>query len=147
MSTLPPDTELETELQELYIQVRHWQQDLSFLADEARFFRSVLDKYEPVPGRCVIPSQCEEFSAKIELQERELALLKTGTAAFLTFLEPFIDDQKKAMDLGFLEQYNRLRDELSALFDSVMATKKTLPGYAELLMNTNKPADQAERNV
>ena len=33
MTNLPPDTELETELQEVYMQATHWLQDISFLKD------------------------------------------------------------------------------------------------------------------
>ena len=41
---LPPDTQLSEELQEIYLQNKHWLADVEFLADETRFFRILFEK-------------------------------------------------------------------------------------------------------
>lgn len=38
-TNLPPDTELETKLQDLYILAKHWLQDISFMEEELQFFK------------------------------------------------------------------------------------------------------------
>lgn len=132
MSNLPPDTELETELQELYILARHWQDDISFLADEARFFRNILLKYDVTAGKNI--ESAAVFRQKIEGQENQLATLRSAVPEFLAFLEPYIGDNKKAMDLAFLERYNDLQNGLTDLFAGIKKTKQELFAYAETVM-------------
>ncbi|QKJ32988.1 hypothetical protein HQ865_25635 [Mucilaginibacter mali] len=135
MSNLPPDTELETELQELYILARHWQDDISFLADEARFFRNILLKYDATAVESI--ESVTNFRQKIEGQESQLVTLRSAVPEFLAFLEPYIGDNKKAMDLTFLERYNDLQNGLTALFAGIKKTKKELFAYAETVMAGN----------
>lgn len=135
MSNLPPDTELETELQELYILARHWQDDISFLEDEARFFRNILLKYNASATESI--GSAAEFRQKIEGQENQLLTLKSAVPEFLVFLEPYIGDNKKAMDLSFLERYNDLQNRLTTLFAGIKKTKQELFAYAETVMAGN----------
>lgn len=135
MSNLPPDTELETELQELYILARHWQDDISFLADEARFFRNILQKYDATTAENI--ESAAEFRQKIEGQENQLVSLRSAVPEFLAFLEPYIGNNKKAMDLSFLERYNELQNGLTTLFAGIKRTKQELFAYAETVMAGN----------
>ncbi|MBK0379593.1 hypothetical protein [Mucilaginibacter segetis] len=129
MNNLPPDTELKTELQELYILARHWQDDISFLEDEARFFRNILLKFDTTPAESM--ESVAKFRQKIEGQENQLVTLKCAVPEFLLFLEPYIGDNKKSMDLSFLERCNDLQNGLTALFAGIKKTKKELFAYAE----------------
>jgi hypothetical protein len=117
----------------MYILARHWLQDISFMEEELQFFKNVLNKYEPekISGE---PSKRTLFSKTINEQEQHLASLKTKIPAFLTLLEPHITDLKKAINLGFLNDYNMLEAELRALFAAVKLTKKDLFSYTESIM-------------
>lgn len=130
------NTELETELQEVYIQATHWMQDISFLETETNFFRNIIARYQP-KGKT--GSRAEEFVAKITAQEKRLKDLKTKIPVFLAFLEPFIGDFKKKMNLEFLDRYNALQTELDALFDVIRATKNELFHYTESVMIAANP--------
>ncbi|GAB3914695.1 hypothetical protein [Mucilaginibacter boryungensis] len=141
MSNLPPDTELETELQELYILARHWQDDISFLEDEARFFRNILLKYDAAATESF--GSAAEFRQKIEGQENQLMTLRCAVPEFLGFLEPYIGDNKKPMDLTFLDRYNDLQNGLTALFAGIKKTKKELFAYAETVMAGNLTTAQS----
>jgi hypothetical protein len=140
MTYLPTDTELETELQDLYIQATHWLQDISFLETETYFFRNILNRYQPGHADAL---QKEKFPLMIKAQEKRLAALKIKIPVFLAFLEPFIGGLKKEMDLGFLEQYNALQNELQQLFAGIQTTKKELFHYTESIM----PRQSADRNL
>jgi len=138
MNTLPPDSELESELQELYILVRHWQQDIGFMEEELQFFKNVLGKYQPENQSDNIALKTNIFGGEISKQEKHLTALKTKIPDFLHFLEPFIGDIKKDMDMSFLAKYNQLQTELQQLFTDVKATKVELFSYTEGLMIDNK---------
>ncbi|MDB5032089.1 hypothetical protein [Mucilaginibacter sp.] len=131
MKTLTPDTELETELQEVYIQATHWLQDISFLETETNFFRNILSRYQP---EGIVEPRKKEFELKIQTQETQLAQMKTKIPLFLAFLEPYIGDLKKEMHLDFLDQYNALQNELDTLFAGLRSTKKELFDYTESIL-------------
>jgi hypothetical protein len=138
MNTLPPDTELESELQELYILARHWQQDIAFMEEELQFFKNVINKYQPAAPASEAASKSAGFSSEIQKQAKHLSRLKTKIPDFLNFLEPFIGNIKREMDLSFLAKYNQLQIELQELFTDVRATKMALFSYTEGLMSDNK---------
>ena len=132
MTNLPPDTELETELQEVYIQATHWLQDISFFETETNFFRNILNRYQ---AKDAVVSRKEEFELKILAQEKRLEAMKIKIPVFLVFLEPYIGDLKKEMHLDFLDQYNALQNELEALFIGLRSTKKELFHYTESILS------------
>lgn len=138
MNNFNPDTELEYELQELYILCKHWLQDISFMEDETQFFKNILNKYQDANPNNEQPSKNVAFHQKVREQEKRLDTLKTKIPAFLSFLEPFIGNHKKDMDLDLLEKYNALEAELTAIFATIKATKNDLFRYAESLMVINK---------
>ena len=127
------EIELETELQEVYMQAAHWMHDISFLETETHFLRNIIARYQP-EGEA--GSKAVEFITKITEQERSLNDLKTKIPVFLAFLEPFIGDLKKEMDLEFLDRYNVLQTELNTLFETIRGTKAELFRYTEALMAT-----------
>lgn len=121
------DNQLEGELQELYILAEHWSADLDFLEEELRFFKNVLRKFADL-------KQDDNFEKKVIELEGHLASLRVKIPGFLNFLKPFIANPNQTMDLGFLEKYNSLANELRQLFSGVRAAKKELFAHAEALM-------------
>lgn len=142
MKTIIPDPELEFELQELYILSRHWMQDISFIEDEVRFFKIIFNKYlDPVlvNEHNSIPWN---FSQKITLQERNIDNLKLRIPEYLKFLEPFINDQGKMIDLSLIEKFNGLAGEIKGLFESTKQTKNEIFKYAEEVIGSEKHIQQ-----
>ncbi|WP_295711459.1 hypothetical protein [Mucilaginibacter sp.] len=138
MNTKQSDTQLEYELQELYILSQHWLQDISFMEDEVRFFKNILLKYQEACPLKEMPATAADFITKIRGQEQHIDSLKIKIPEFLHFLKPFIDDSKKEMGIDFLERYNKLRTELRALFAAVKVTKTDLFNYTEAIMTKEK---------
>jgi len=138
MKTILPDPELEFELQELYILSKHWIQDISFIEDEIRFFKSVFDKF-PEPVLINEPNSIPlEFNRKITQQEANIESLKSRIQDYLKFLEPFISDDHK-IDLDLIEKFNVLGTEIKKLFESIKQTKVELFTHAEFVMTLEKP--------
>lgn len=125
------DNELQTELQEMYMQATHWLQDISFLKTETQFFRNIIARYPPADPAA---SRVADFLSKIADQENRLSELKFKIPVFLSFLEPFIGDNSRVMSLGFLDRYNLLQNELTALFNTIRATKNELFHYTESII-------------
>jgi hypothetical protein len=140
MKTILPDLELEFELQELYILSKHWIQDISFIEDEIRFFKTIFDKF-PDPALINEPNSVAwEFKRKIIQQESNIDSLKARIQNYLKFLEPFVGDQKKLVNLDLIEKFNVLGTGIKNLFESVKQTKADLFIYAERFMTLEKPA-------
>lgn len=135
MTNLPPDAELEAELQEVYMQATHWLQDISFLETETQFFKTMIDRYEPVAGAA---SRKQEFYDKVRSQCDRLEKLKAKIPEFLTFVKPFLGDLKQPMHLDFLNRYNALQKALSAQFEALRLTKSELFRYTESITGTKK---------
>jgi len=139
MKTILPDPELEFELQELYILSKHWMQDISFIEDEIRFFKTIFDKF-PDPTTINEPASAAwEFKRRIIQQEGNIDNLKAQIQRYLKSLEPFINDQQKLIDLELIEKFNALGTEIKNLFESVKQTKAELFIYAERFMTSEKP--------
>lgn len=134
------DTELEKELQELYMLARHWSADIAFLEEELQFFKNILDKYISAPSGPADP-QNTAFVQKVFELEDNLASLRAQIPGFLSFLEPFIDNPDKPMNLTFLEKYNALSTELQSLFTAVRTTKKELFAHVETVMAKIRPVN------
>ncbi len=131
MLIVQPDTELEYEVQELYILAKHLLQDISFAEDELHFFKNLLTKLGLNMPAAGLGLQWELFNEKIAVQEHNITSLKLAIPKFLDFLAPYVNDQKKAMDIKLLERYNGLDDEIRELLASVKTTKSELFACAE----------------
>lgn len=130
MTRLFIDTELEAELQEVYMQATHWLQDISFLETETQFFQTLIARYKPA----VASGQSQPFEELIKTQQDRLKTLKARIPQFLAFVEPCLGDLKKPLHIDFLERYNALQKELTGLFAAAKATKKELFDYTGRLL-------------
>jgi len=135
MTNIVFDGELQTELQEVYMQATHWQQDIAFLENEMFFFKQVINRYHTTKS---VHSRAQEFETKILEQENRLTALNGRIPEFLAFLKPYIEDTTKGMDLDFLSRYNSLKEELQELFKSARKEKNELLQYVESINKPNK---------
>lgn len=126
MKPLFPDTELEFELQELYILSKHWMQDIFFVEGELRFFKNILSKYLTLSSESTAKSKIDTFEQKIRQQEINIADLKENIKLYLTYLEPYINDDTRSMDIALIEKFTNLQTEINNLFASVKNTKSEL---------------------
>jgi hypothetical protein len=133
-----PNTELEYELQELYILARHWLQDIAFAQDELRFFSNMLKKYQENTTIRDLLIKRGAFSKKIADQNRHIATLKNAIPEFLNLLEPHIRDPKIKMELNVIEQYNAMNTNIQALLHALKITKLELFAYTEAMIDAHQ---------
>lgn len=131
------DSELENELQELYILCKHWLEDISFMEYETGFFKKVIQRFE-INNTAKQKSEISVLNSKIQEQELHLSLIKAKIPEFLEFLKPYLKNTDKVMSSDFLEKYNTLEAELKELFKTIKATKMELFDYTEKIMVSQK---------
>ncbi len=132
------DSQLSSELQELYLQNKEWLSDIHFLEDETRFFQKLFDK---VLSSSIDEDKFEEVkfidSSLSELQNRR-AKLKTLINSQLQLLQSLIKDQTQKMDLQFIEANTKASNEIKALFSSDKLIKKELYTLVEQVILKQK---------
>jgi hypothetical protein len=123
MKKIISDSQLEFELQELYIESKNWLQDLSFLSDEIRFFKNMLVKYLSPDASGVVNEKNGELTRNIA----ELQLLKDRTEAeisdFLNYLEDFMRDSNKTISIELISKFNVLDEKVRGVFAIVKQIK------------------------
>jgi hypothetical protein len=134
MNATTPDTQLEYELQDLYISSKHWLADVSFISDETRFFKDLIDKYFIPSAKNQHAVEVRAFRKIISEKEIETSLLKSKIIAYLKFLEPYVGDLKQAIGFDLIEKHSELENEIKDLFQSIKLFKKDLFSVAEKLI-------------
>ena len=119
MTTAIEDSELDAELQELYLVNKQWLSDLEFLDTEFEFLR----KLAATASAAVIRN--EELNSLVGI-ENNYSFLKSDLLAYLHKLEPLIKAETKQLDLNLIEVYMQLKTRLSDMFEQCRKLKKEI---------------------
>ncbi len=119
MTTAIEDSELDAELQELYLVNKQWLSDLEFLDTELEFLR----KLAATASVAVIRN--EELNS-LYILEDSYSFLKTDLTAYLHQLEPLIKGECKELDLKLIESYTQLKTRLAEMFEQCSKLKKEI---------------------
>lgn len=132
------DSQLSSELQELYLQNKEWLSDILYLEDETRFFQKLFDK---VLSSSIDEDKFEEVkfidSSLSELQNRR-AKLKTLVNSQIQVLQSMMKDLTQKMDLQFIAANTKASNEIKALFSSDKLVKKELYTLVERILLKQK---------
>lgn len=124
--TLQEELLLESELQDLYKQSRHWLSDIQFVEDEIRFFKDISNTYlVPYIDRELL-DKVKNFTKAVFGQESNIMDLKRSIPEFLKFVAPYATDTEKKMGIVLLETFNDLQSRVTDLLNSVREEKKQL---------------------
>ena len=138
MDTRTVDTQLEYELQDLYRAGKHWLSDISFVADEARFFHDVIDKYFKLDIMNDQGAQLHHCKMMLYQQGFEVISLKDKVIKYLNFLAPFITDNDRTVGIDLIERHTVLENEITTLFESDRILKKELFSLAKDTIDNEK---------
>src|SRR3569833_4218681 len=119
MTIAVEDSQLEAELQELYLVNKQWLSDLEFLDTEFEFLR----KLAATASVAVIRN--EELNSLVVI-EQSYSFLKSDLKAYLHKLEPLIKAESKQLDLNLIEVYTQLKTRLSDMFEQCRKLKKEI---------------------
>jgi hypothetical protein len=140
MKKVMDDTELEFELQELYIIVNHWITDVYFIKDEINFLLYVLDKYQEHGDKDSFNNKRAHFEELLNGQKATIPGVIEEVNSYLKLLVPLIYDSKTAINLSLLEEFSITGEAILTLSASVKSTKKELFVFIEQVMKSDKAA-------
>jgi len=121
MTTKNEESELDTELQELYLVSKQWIADLEFLDSELDFLKKLTGHQRPDAVRV------EEFD-QIAGLAKSYAALKTDINDYLHQLEPLIMHAADDFGLGLVEEYSQLERRLKGLLRACHDVRRTVFG-------------------
>jgi len=134
MKTVTKDPQLEEELQELYLESKHWLSDLHFEEDEIRFLKKMITNYL-VPGlNNEQLNRIESFNKPLSRYEANIPLLKNKINELLRLIGNLINEKEKRIGIDLLEEFTALELEMKALFEAVKDVKKLLFLFADDVM-------------
>ncbi|HZY37422.1 MAG TPA: hypothetical protein VFE53_12270 [Mucilaginibacter sp.] len=119
MTTKNEESELDTELQELYLVSKQWIADLEFLDSELDFLKKLTGHQRPDAVRA------EEFDQIAGLAKSYTAL-KLDINDYLHRLEPLITHAASDFGLGLVEEYSQLQRRLKGLLRSCHTVRSTV---------------------
>lgn len=136
------ESQLSSELQELYLESKDKLSDILFLEDESRFFQKLFEK-------ALLSTKKEEKyrelqfvnSRMVELKER-LVQLKSLLSAQQHSIENVLRDTGKNIEMSLLDQDTLICSEIKALLILDRSVKKELYAHVEGVM-----ADQKAGNI
>jgi hypothetical protein len=136
MKAIIQDSELEVELQELYILSNHWISDIHFEEDEIRFLKKIINNYL-VPGlKSGQLDEIADFNKTLTRQDENIANLKNKIAGLLKFIGGLVNDSNAEIRIDLVEKFAALEAEMKTLFESVKQVKKSLFSFTEEVMKT-----------
>jgi hypothetical protein len=111
MTTKNEESELDTELQELYLVSKQWIADLEFLDSELDFLKNLTGHQHPDAVRA------EEFDQISGIAETYI-LLKNDINDYLHRLEPLITHADANFGMRLVEEYSQLQRRLKEILKS-----------------------------
>lgn len=136
------ESQLSSELQELYLESKDKLSDILFLEDESRFFQKLFEKALLSTTK---EEKCRELefvnSRMVELKER-LVQVKSLLSAQQHSIENVLRDTGKNIEMSLLDQDTLICSEIKALLILDRSVKKELYAHVEGVM-----ADQKAGNI
>ena len=119
MTTAIEDSELNTELQELYLEAKQWITDLDFLDSELAFLKKLT-------GNLHARADQKEEVEKLAGLEKTYYDLKNEMHNYLHQLEPLIAQKKENFNMALIETYTHLKWRLDEVLHRCQTVKNSV---------------------
>jgi hypothetical protein len=124
MTTAIEDGELNTELQQLYLESKQWIADLDFLDSELAFLKKLAENLTS-------ESTKKEDIEKLAGIEKIYTGLKEDMQNYLRQLGPLITRKNEVFDLSLVETYSALKVRLNDVLNNCQSVKITIFGQSK----------------
>lgn len=136
---MPLNTQLSSELQELYLENKEWLSDILFLEDEMRFFQNLFDNVLSANVKRKNIQQVEVVSASLgEILQRRKQL-KAVLISRKGKLERLLEGKAESFDLELIERDAAIIREIKTLLATDKLVKNELFALIEELKNKDTP--------
>lgn len=137
MEVLIDNTQLDCELQELYMISSHWKTDIAFVKDEIRFLKNTLNKYK-IGIESVQLTRILQFQKIIENERAKILQAEAEICDFLELMGPIINHEKSEFGLDVLEKFNELETAVKSVTNYILLVKRLVFLFLEKIMNAQK---------
>ena len=135
------ETQLSSELQEMYLENKEWLSDILFLEDEMRFFQQIFKQVIASPMQQNNLEEVEFMKLSlVDLQERRNQLngiVNTRQGV----LEAMLKNESKTINLAFIEEDTAIVKEIKTL----LATDKEVKGKLFALVEAFEPKVKTQK--
>ncbi|WP_429380068.1 hypothetical protein [Mucilaginibacter sp. UYCu711] len=137
MELLIDNTQLDCELQEMYMISSHWKTDIEFVKDEIRFMKNMLNKYQTgVEG--VDLTKIIQFKKIVEHEGTKVQSAEAKISGFLELMGPIVNHSKKVFGLDLLEKFNELDTAIKSITNYILLVKRLVFLFLEKIINSKK---------
>ncbi|MDB5145489.1 MAG: hypothetical protein JWQ66_4202 [Mucilaginibacter sp.] len=136
MKIITKNLQLEDELQELYLESKHWLTDVEFLEDEIRFLKKIINSYlipDIKNGQLI---EINDFKKELAQQDTNIPHLKSEITALLKFIGAIINETNRKISIDLIEQIAILETKMKTTFEAVKQVKKSLFRFIDEIMKT-----------
>ena len=130
--------QLESELQELYLENKEWLSDALFIEDEIRFFQNLFDKVISLAILEDRVSELHPINKSLEELMKTGQVIKSQIIKNQHLLESLIKDPEKKIGMNLIEEKVQIAKDIKMLFTKEKTVKKALYALAEEVFEEKK---------
>ncbi|MDB5005526.1 MAG: hypothetical protein JWQ34_3751 [Mucilaginibacter sp.] len=145
MEVLIDNTQLDCELQEMYIISSHWKTDVDFVKDEIRFLKNTLNKYK-TGVMDVEQIRITQFQKIVDHEEGKIHEAESKIFEFLELLGPIVNHAKNEFGLDVLGKFNELETDIKSVTNYILLVKRLVFLFLEKIINAKKHYQAALAN-
>lgn len=134
----PKDSQLSSELQELYLENKGWLADVLFLEDETRFINKLMNDFFLPAIKQDHLKEMQAIRVKLQALEERRTDLKKLVEKNQQVLETSMSAPDNPTGLGLLDDSSRIQQEIKALFKADNSIKREIFALVEELMQKEK---------
>lgn len=132
------DSQLSSELQELYLENKGWLADVFFLEDETRFIKKLMNDFFLPAIKQDHLLEMQAVRLKLQTLEDRRTHLKSLIEKNQRVLETSLSEPNNPTGLELLNESATIKEEIRALFKADNAIKRDLFSLVEDLMQKEK---------
>jgi len=134
MELLIDNTQLDCELQEMYMVSSHWKTDVDFVKDAIRFLKKTLNRYK-TGIEDVQLTQIIQFQKIIEHERVKIREAESKISEFLELMGPIVNHSKNEFGLDVLEKFNELETVIKSITNYILLVKRLVFLFLEKIIN------------
>ncbi|MEJ6979221.1 hypothetical protein WG906_02090 [Pedobacter sp. P351] len=125
MTTIIEESQLNTELQELYLISKHWISDLEFFHNDLIFLQKLVDRGCSQLKKHETSGNMAEMKIMVTDLKNSSALISENVISYLSLLEPMIKNSDKShYELSLIETHSHLECEIDSLLQTFKSVKQ-----------------------
>lgn len=137
MELLIDNTQLDCELQEMYMISSHWKTDIEFVKDEVRFMKNMLNNYKTSLTGIEL-TKAIQFQKIVEHEGTKIQDAETKISRFLELMGPIVNHSKNEFGLDLLEKFNELDTAIKSITNYILLVKRLVFIFLEKIINAKK---------